>query len=143
MWGEATLVIHRRIVGELRLVLYVLRDTPHARVSVSYVLEASLLNDRVQRNSGGNLEANSHARFLERKYSTGILDSSQCYFCTQAFLFGEHYSWMQALCVGVVATNGDQLIIAVAHSHVLSVTPVRLSHHHLSSVIGPTRVFGG
>src|SRR4029079_17657786 len=28
--------------------LYVLRDTPHARVSVSYVLEASLLNDRVQ-----------------------------------------------------------------------------------------------
>jgi len=44
----------------------VLRDTPHARVSVSYVLEASLLNDRFQQEvrwvlvSGGEL----HARFL-------------------------------------------------------------------------------
>ena len=32
----------------------VLRDTPHARVSVSYVLEASLLNDRIQRSPEGN-----------------------------------------------------------------------------------------
>src|SRR6185369_9520462 len=71
VWGEATLFVHRNIVGELRLVVSVLRDTPHARVSVSYVLEASLLNDRVQRKSGGKyLEANSHARFLGRKYST-------------------------------------------------------------------------
>ena len=89
--------------------------------------------------AGGNLEAN----FLARKYSTGILDLSQCYFCSQVFLLGKHYTWMQAACVGVVATNGDQFIVAVAHSHVLSVTPIRFSHPHLSSVIGPTYVFGG
>src|SRR6185503_7257125 len=41
---------HRR--GNCGSLLYVLRDTPHARVSVSYVLEASLLNDRVQLESG-------------------------------------------------------------------------------------------
>jgi len=129
--------------GNCGWLLSVLRDTPHARVSVSYVLEASLLNDRVQRESGGNLEANLHARFLARKYSTEGLDSSQCYFCNHAFLLGKHYTWMQAVCVGVVATNGDQFVVAVAHSHVLSVTPIRFSHPHLSSVIGPTYVFGG
>src|ERR1041384_1403615 len=92
---------------------------------------------------GNILEANSHARFHWRKYSTGILDSSQCYFCTQRFLLGKHYTWMQAVCVGVVATNGDQVIVAVAHSYVLSVTPVGFSNLHLSSVIGPANVFGG
>ena len=34
--------------GERGFVSYVLRDTPHARESVSYVLEALLLNDRIQ-----------------------------------------------------------------------------------------------
>jgi len=144
VWGEATLFIHRYVVGELRLVVIVLRDTPHARVSVSYVLEASLLNDRrVQQEVRWELEANLHARFLARKYSTGILDLSQCYFCSHAFLFGKHDTWMQAVCVGVVTTNGDQLVIAVAHPYVLSVTPTRLGHLHLSSVMGPTYVFGG
>jgi len=64
VWGEATLFVHRNIVGELRLVVSVLRDTPHARVSVSYVLEASLLNDRVQRKSGGKYLGSELARAL-------------------------------------------------------------------------------
>src|ERR1044071_4526572 len=93
--------------------------------------------------SGGNWKRTCDARFLARKYSTGAQGSSQCYFYNHAFLLGKHYAWMQAVCVGVVATNSDQFVVAVAHSHVLSVTPIRFGNLHLSSVIGPTYVFGG
>ena len=90
----------------------------------------------------GTWKRTCDARFLARKYSTEILGLSQCYFYTHVVLFGKHHTWMQAVCVGVVATDGDQFIIAVAHSYVLTVTPVRFRHLHLSSVIGPTYVFG-
>jgi len=43
--------------GTCGLFWSVLRDTPHARVSVSYVLEASLLNDRFQLEVRWELEA--------------------------------------------------------------------------------------
>jgi len=50
------------------------RDTPHARVSVSYVIETSLLNDRCQRKSGGKPLNGSelHARFLGGQYITEV-----------------------------------------------------------------------
>src|SRR5215213_5910381 len=49
---------HRNVFGNGGFFLSVLRDTPHARVSVSYVLEASLLNDRFQLEVRWELEAN-------------------------------------------------------------------------------------
>jgi hypothetical protein len=55
------------MIGDERVrSLLVSRDTPHARVSVSYVLEASLLNDRFQNGVGGETLVGSelHARFL-------------------------------------------------------------------------------
>src|SRR3954453_16212041 len=53
----------------------VLRDTPHARVSVSYVLEASLLNDRFQqevRVGTNSWKRTTRALPMRRKYSTGV-----------------------------------------------------------------------
>jgi len=51
----------------------VLRDTPHARVSVSYVLEASLLNDRFQQEVRWELWKRTRTRApLAEKYSTGV-----------------------------------------------------------------------
>jgi hypothetical protein len=51
----------------------VLRDTPHARVSVSYVLEASrLLNDRFQTEVRWEMEANRTRASLGVKYTTGV-----------------------------------------------------------------------
>lgn len=75
MWGEATLFyVHRNTRRGTAVGLSVLRDTPHARVSVSYVLEASLLlNDRFQTGSPvGTLEANRTRASLDVKYSTGV-----------------------------------------------------------------------
>src|SRR5215213_8304975 len=63
VWGEATLLTTALLVGEVRF-RSMSRDTPHARVSVSYVLEASLLNDRFQLRKSGRkhlLEATTRA----------------------------------------------------------------------------------
>src|SRR5688572_30063715 len=73
VWGEATLFNPPlSMSGNSGFVSLVLRDTPHARVSVSYVLEASLLNDRIQRSPVGNTCWKRLACFLVRKYNTGV-----------------------------------------------------------------------
>ena len=120
----------------------------------------------------GTWKRTCDARFLARKYSTGVQDPSHPLFLGATSVLSvslvndsqlkltteaqrtqrlhreklvprEDYTWMQAVCVGVVATNGDQFVVAVAHPNVLSVTPIRFGNLHLSSVVGPTYVFGG
>jgi len=85
VWGEATLnfTYTATLVGETAvLVCSVLRDTPHARVSVSYVLEASLLNDRCQQEVRWELEANSTRASLRESIAQGSMPiSSLCNLC--------------------------------------------------------------
>src|ERR1051325_1132994 len=53
----------------------------------------------------------------------------------------KHNARMQALRSGVVLTNGNKLLIGIAHLHVFSIGPVAFRNAHLSSVIGPPDVF--
>jgi len=136
--------LHRCVLGLQQLCFdFVSRDTPHARVSVSYVLETSLLNDRCQRKSGGKPLNGSelHARFLAGKYNTEIKHLSQCLF-RNFFVLRKHDSRVQGLRFRVVLPHRNQLLARVAHLNVLSVGPISFSYGYVSSVIGPSHVFG-
>lgn len=80
-----------------------LRDTPHARVSVSCVLEASFLNDRVSTEVRREplFGSELHARFLARKYSTWAKEPSQCLFLRE-FRFSVSFR-VQALAAAAYA----------------------------------------
>lgn len=119
-----------------------LRDTLHARVSVSYVLEAKLLNDQFNGSPEGNTLVGSErdARFRGSKYITEVKSSSQCLFFSLAFP-RKHDAWMQALRSGVIPTNCNQLPARVKHPYVLSIGPLGFHNLYLSAVSGPSHVF--
>ena len=81
----------------------VLRDTPHARVSVSYVLEASLLNDRVQTEVRREplVEANCTRASLRASIAQAFWAEVNAYFSFEGFvqsfellLAGKHNAWI-------------------------------------------------